>query len=555
VAMRLLNRKNLLRLGVLVITLLVFSRLIKCDFTWWDDNGTIHHNPQLNSPGFYWTAVGAKAPMQLYIPLTFTFWSGISRLAELPHPDVDGIMLNAHVFHAANVMLHGITAVLVFELLVNLIRNPLAAAAGAMLFALHPVQVEPVGWISGTKDVLYGLFSVAALLEYVRFALKGGKWHYLAGILLFVMAMLSKPTAIVVPLMAATIDLFLLKRSRRNVLFSLLPWFCLMIPCAISTMLAQPTTLLTPLPGWMSPAIAADAVAFYLYKLAIPIRMCVDYGRRPPVVLSHGWIYYTWLLPIVVFAILFSTRRRWPIGVTAALLFVLPLAPVLGLKPFMFQEISTTADHYLYLAMLGPALLAAWIIDGYPNRIVGGIAIIALVILTVLTVRLEPVWQNTRTLFEHAMRVNPDSFEACDMLGYIHERNADLHRNDPQRYRTELVKSAGYYLSGIDLNPEYVPSLFNVAIVFQKLGQDENARRAIRRIADLQANIPVPVRTEPIVMAEKLIAFGDYSEAIRWLDQILLVDPGNTRAMKLRVVAVRGYEKFESPAATRPDGG
>jgi hypothetical protein len=547
VVMRLFTRENLLRLAICAITLLVFSRLVECDFTWWDDGGTIHHNPQLKSPGFYWTAIGVHAPMQLYIPVTYTFWSGISRLAALPRPDADGIVLNPHVFHAASVVLHALTALLVFELLLQLIRNPWAAVVGALLFALHPVQVESVAWISGTKDELCGMFSVAALLEYVRFAVgKRAQLHYATATLFLILAMLSKPTAIVVPLMAGSIDLLLLRRSWRKTVVSLLPWLVLMIPLAALTRISQPTTLLSPLPAWMSPGIAGDAVAFYLYKLAIPLRMAVDYGRRPQAVLAHGWIYYTWLLPAVLFILLFLNRRRWPFGFTAALLFILPLVPVLGFMPFMFQEVSTTADHYLYLAMLGPALFAACIVARFPGRMTACLATIALLFLTFQTAALEPVWQNTRTLFEHALKVNPDSFVACDMLGFDHAREARLHWNDPPRSRAQLEIAAGYYIRALDINPRYVPSLFNLAIVFQESGQEENARRAIRRIADLQTSLPPGLRTDPVIIAEKLVSFGAYSDALRWLDRILLSDPENEKALKLRRRAL---------AATRPAEG
>jgi tetratricopeptide (TPR) repeat protein len=227
-------------------------------------------------------------------------------------------------------------------------------------------------------------------------------------------------------------------------------------------------------------------------------------------------------------------------------LFLLPLVPVLGFTPFMFQEVSTTADHYLYLAMIGPALFVAWLMDRRRGWIPVGIATIALLFLTLQTIALEPIWQNTRTLFQHALEMNPDSFVSCDMLGFDHARQGRLLRNDPSASRAQLQIAAGYYVRAIEINPRYVPSLFNLAIVFQELGEEENARRAMQRIADLQPSLPQGLRTEPVVIAEKLISFGAYSDALRWLDRILLDDPGNVTALKLRARA---------SAATRPAGG
>jgi tetratricopeptide (TPR) repeat protein len=296
----------------------------------------------------------------------------------------------------------------------------------------------------------------------------------------------------------------------------------------------------------MRPGIAGDALAFYIYKLVMPVSTSVDYGRRPQAVLSHGWIYYTWLLPFAVFLVLWIKRKRWPIGLASGLLFILPLLPVLGFSPFMFQDVSTTADHYLYLAMLGPALLAAWMVDRYRGRIFMAVATIALAALVFETTMREPLWQNTRTLFQHVLDMNPASFIACDTLGFDHVREAHLHPGNSPIARGQLKIAAGYFVHAVELNPRDIPAYFNMAIAFQELGEKENSRRAVRRIADLQPSLPPELRTEPLRMAETLIVFGAYSDGVQWLDRILLNDPGNPAAIKLRAQAL---------AAIRPDGG
>src|SRR5882724_9573453 len=87
VNMRLISPITSLRLAVFAIPLLVFSGLISADFTWWDDGGTVHHNQYLNDPGYFWKSIGKDAPMQLYIPVTYTVWSGLAHIAARPHPD------------------------------------------------------------------------------------------------------------------------------------------------------------------------------------------------------------------------------------------------------------------------------------------------------------------------------------------------------------------------------------------------------------------------------------------------------------------------------------
>src|SRR5205807_2426410 len=84
---------------------------------------------------------------------------------------------------------------------------------------------------------------------------------------------------------------------------------------------------------------------------------------------ARGWIYWTWLIPACLAIGLILVRRHRRVLLAAVLLFALPLLPVLGLRPFMFQYVSTVADHYLYLSMLGPALLAVWVIDRWPRAL------------------------------------------------------------------------------------------------------------------------------------------------------------------------------------------
>jgi hypothetical protein len=536
-------------IAVFILTVLAFSRLIACDFTAWDDPETIAQNPRLHPPSIenvahYWAAAGSDAPMGIYVPLTYTFWSGLAAVAGETNP---------HVFHAANVLVHALTAVLVYVLLRRLLPrgSPIAVFLGAMVFAVHPVQVEPVAWASGTKDLLCGLFTVAALVEYVRFAqdeqtLRRKRFHWLAGIGLFILAMLAKPTAIVVPLLALVIGRWMLLRPWRAIAIELWPWFVLTVPCAISTAAAQPAPWSTPLPVWARPGVAADSIAFYIFKVFLPINLTVDYGRRPETIVAKGFIYWTWVLPLCAAIWLFIARRRWPIIVAAALLFVIPLLPTLGLKPFMFQYVSTAADHYLYLSMLGVALFAAWAASAVRPSVVAAL----LMLLLAGTLLLEPSWQNTRTLFDRALTVNPDGFIACDMLGYDHHQAARrlLQTGASSQAIDELTTSARFYERGLRINPQYVPSRLNLAMVYRELGWTDAARRQIHAVAELQPSLPDGLRADPLGLSDKLLLYGDNATALQLLDELLAREPNNAIAARLRAVALARL----SPATSNP---
>jgi protein O-mannosyl-transferase len=534
------------RLLIAAVTFIAFARLCACDFTWWDD-GAIHQNPLMNPPTsatlrFYWTTAGPQAPLGLYIPITYTAWAGLAKIAVLGHADVNGISLNAKVFHTANVLLHVLAACIAFELFRRLLGRNWPALAGALVFALHPVQVESVGWISGTKDILCGLFSLAALWQYVLFAQKSARprAHYICGLVFFALAMLSKPSGMMVPVMAIVIDRLLLRRSAREILRAIWPWLALMIPCIVCTHLSQQAPYSAPPAIWTRPLIAADAIAFYLRKIIWPIHLCVDYGRRPSAVLATGWVYVTWIIPVALAAIALLLRRRHPIILAAGLLLVTPLLPVLGFVPFMFQFISTTADHYLYLAMIGPALLAAWCVS-QSSKWIWFCAVAILAALLARDILLEPTWQNTQTLFQHTLDLNPHSFIACDMLGFIHGQYARQDRSAGRidAAQNQFAVSVDYYQKGLAIFPDYVPSLYNLALDDQQVNRPEDARLLLRHIVQLQPTLPKQLQTDPVDLARRLVFFGDPAAAVDWLDRVLRSDPTNSSARQLRAQLVK----------------
>jgi hypothetical protein len=154
--------------------------------------------------------------------------------------------------------------------------------------------------------------------------------------------------------------------------------------------------------------MAFDALAFYLYKIAVPIRLSFDYGRNPTAVLTdpslHHPLYWTWIFPLVVAIIVWRTRRP-PIW-AAGLLFLVPLLPVLGFVTFVFQYYSTVADRFVYVSMFAIALAAAWAIQNFPHRIVTVAVCAILIVLSSLSFLQAGVWKDSDALYEHGLSLN-----------------------------------------------------------------------------------------------------------------------------------------------------
>jgi tetratricopeptide (TPR) repeat protein len=563
-----LRRQRLLAAVLIVLaTLAVMGPVLGHEFVNWDDDRNLFRNPRLNPPSaaslrHYWT----QSHMGLYVPVTFTAWTALAAGATNPaHPPAPAAQLNPVPFHAFGLALHLANALLVFALLTSHFPHEepapataiAAAATGALLFALHPVQVEAVAWASGAKDLLGVTFSLLSLWHYLRFARADSRrrrrrrrraLHYTLALLLLVLAMLSKPSAMVVPAIAAALDSFVLRRPLRQVLRSALPLLAAVLPFAVVARLVQSTSQVDPTPIWAGPLLAGFSLAFYLLKLIVPARLAFDYGWRPALLLEQRWFYAAWLIPAVLAAVLWLYRRRAPALVAAALVFVIALAPVLGLVPFQFQAYSNVADHYLYLSMFGVALAAAWLMRSIPPQRRRAVLVVAGAILLALSVRSAlqvGVWRDDQTLETHILSVNPNSFSAYANLasgrGVMGERAA--RQNRPAEARDHYRAAADLFQKSIDVSPyrrtyrEGAPVFAAVYTRLASLQPDPPSRRAtldegIRNLQALLNPRPGAPQLQPddlqrirTAVADLYAQAGDLPGAVREYEQALALQP------------------------------
>ncbi len=407
---------------VVAVTLLVYCPAVMNEFVMWDDNAIFQnarYNPAtVQKIGWYWYHTEDWE----YLPLTRTLWGALAPLARVSVPGEMGATLNASIYHACSLCVHAGAALAAYWLLLQIVGRPWPATAGALLFALHPVQVESVAWASGLKDVLFGCFAILATACYVRWTRtrERGGWaaiFYLLGIVCLLASIFSKSTGVVTTGVAVLVGWQACRRPLKTVLVELSPWLAISICFGALARYWMPTYAGVPL--WQRPFVMGDAAAFYLYKLLWPAWLAVDYGRIPGVVMSHGWGYAIWVAPVALAAILWRIRREHRLLAVGGLLTLGTALPTLGITPHLFQIYSTTADHYLYLPMLGVALAGAAICMRMPAR-TG--ALVAAVVLTALGLRSAMQtshWQNNHDFWRHALAVNRQSFAAHTALADI----------------------------------------------------------------------------------------------------------------------------------------
>ncbi|HEV8377384.1 MAG TPA: glycosyltransferase family 39 protein [Tepidisphaeraceae bacterium] len=433
---------------VVILTLLVFYPVYSHDFVTWDDTHNVAANKDMLEPSWekvkwYWT----NSYKDLYIPVTYTLWAGVASVARIAGPK--GVQLNPAVFHAVNSFLHVASAIVVFAILRRLIGNVWAALLGALFFAVHPVQVESVAWVSGLKDVLSGLLALVAVLAYIIFAQTNKlRWHALATAT-FVLAMLAKPSAVVVPFVVLIIEWLVLKRGLRDAIVGPALWFLLALPVVIVGMLVQRASLPFVPPLWARPVVALDALAFYLVKLFAPLQLAIDYGRSPQWLWSSWQIRVTWLIPVIAALVTLWIVWRWKFMLIAAGLAVMAVAllPVLGFVPFDFQNYSTTADHYLYFAMLGPAMIVAAVVHRWMKRAVIGAVVVWILFLAGQSHLQSWVWHDSQSLFQHTVDTNPKSLAGLVNLGkYYADQGPQLARQGLYQAAEESLRRAiGFY--------------------------------------------------------------------------------------------------------------
>lgn len=433
---------------------------------------------------------------EIYMPLTYTLWAVESEWFSRPDPSSELRSLAPGPFHAVCVLLHAMNVSLVFVLLKRLGGEMIAAAAGALLFAVHPLQVESVYWITETKGTLCGFFGLMALAAYVRFAAGNDRErlarmaYYLVASGCFMLALLAKPSAAVVPLLAILLDVGWLRRSWRQALAALLPWLAISAVFAWVAKGAQGDELLEFVPQTMHrPLVALDALAFYTRKVFWPLELVIDYGRAPQAVLKDIGPTLAWsvasIVILVVLAIGWRRRRPWAV---AGWIFVVALLPVLGFVSFAFQTYSTVADRYAYLAMLGPALALAWWLErgGRGTAVVAGLA---LALLAAANFSQGRYWQNSRTLFERTLAVNPQSWLAQLKLAMLDGDEADaalVERRFEDARRLRDVELARYQAT-LTIKPDLAGARANLGFLLLRL---DRARDAAREFEILLAQRP-----------------------------------------------------------------
>ena len=496
-----------LLVAVAALALIAFLPALKNGFTHWDDNTYVTDNPLVASLSWgHIKTIFTTPHYGVYVPLAMVSYA-LERAAFGPGPAAP---------HAVNVALHAAVAALAFWLFFLLLgRNGPAAFAAAALFAVHPLRVESVAWISERKDLLCALFFVWALLAYARGGESGRRRLLVRTWFLFLAALLSKPMALSLPFVLLAMDGLATGRISRKAFREKIPFFALAVVFGFVALWAnQPGDVppgAAPAAGligalFQKAAIASFSIAFYVLKTLLPLKLSALYpysgalSSLPPVLLLASPV----ILGLLAAAIVAGWRRsrRTAFGV---MFFVMTLIPVLQLVALPGNTI--VADRYAYIPGLGAAFLAGALLASESVRknrtariALAAAAAVLILAYSIATFARCRVWKDDRALWTDAAAKYPATAVAHDKLGLVYAGDGDaeaavaeygkaiaLDGSYAGAYNNRAValrrlkrydEAAADYAQVIEINPSFADAHFNLGNLYRETGRNAEAVEA-----------------------------------------------------------------------------
>ena len=493
----------LICLALLLISLAVYAPIAAADFVNYDDPEFVRDNPHvqagLTREGLLWALTSTESAN----------WFPITRLSYLLDVEVGG--LRAARFHLTNVFLHALAAMALFAFLQLATGAPLLSAWVAALFAVHPLHVESVAWVSERKDVLCALFWFLALWSYVRYTRRPSAGRYGLILVTFLLGLMSKPMIVMLPVILVVIDFWPLER--RGNWREKAPFFGLSAIACIVTYLVQRKSgavggmVLYPLALRVENALASYVA--YVGKFFWPTGLAVfyPYPSDVSVALVSGA-----LILLMGFAVLAARlSRACPYLAAGGTWYLVTLAPVIGLVQV---GAHARADRYMYVPMVGLELMLIWGMAHFLGavrwrRMAAACLIATTCVVCGVEARFQvQYWRSSESLFSHALSVTNQNYVAHNNLGTaissVHGRLAEAIAN---------------YQAALRIWPEYAEAHNNLGSAWAQMpgrlsdaiAEFEAALRANPALADAHFNLANALAQIP---GRQLDAIAQYRMAL-----------------------------------------
>ena len=462
------QRTWFLAAALVVVTAAIYSPVLRNSFVNFDDEAYILENDPVKAGLTFSTIRWALTAMEQanWHPLTW-----ISHAL-----DVELFGLNPAGHHGTNLAIHAVNAALVFLLLLTATGARWSSLVVAGLFALHPLNVESVAWAAERKNVLSMLFFLLTLAAYGWYARKPAITRYLPMAVIFALALAAKPMVVTLPCALLLLDYWPLRRARSTgehgdalqhswgwLFLEKVPLFAMSAASSVVTLFAQRESMASSeaLPLIQRLSNATNAYVAYLWKAFWPTRLAAFYpheGARLP-----GWqIGLCLVFLLAITGTVWWQRRFRPYLLIGWLWYLGNLVPVIGIVQVGDQGM---ADRYVYLPVIGIFVMLAWGISDLTATKVGqrrvrplaAVAVLAMLLLSFLTVRQIGTWRSSNDLWSHALQVTCGNYVAEDYIGSA--LLVQSYEATGQRYSDEATK---HFRNAIRINPHDAIGNLNV---------------------------------------------------------------------------------------------
>lgn len=488
----------LLSLGLICLTALIFSKIWNAGFVFYDDINYVKENPFVQA-GFTLNSL-----KWAWLSLDHTLWTPMTWISFMLDTEIYGT--GARGYHLTNLALHIANGILIFFILYAWTRGLWKSFLVALFFLIHPLRVESVAWISERKDVLSLFFMLVALSTYGAYLKNKRNISYWYGVyFFFILGILSKMMLVTFPFLLLLLDFWPLNRYQnlskedmwvtvKKLIREKIGFFCIAFLFCLFNLFAYHTTgrlRAVPGTGFLDRGMGAIySYGEYLYKMVWPFDLTVYQYYTP-----FAWFQ---ILGIFAFLVALTTlvllqKKRCPYLFVGWFWYLVGLIPVIGVIQF---TMTRSGDRFTYIPSLGILMMIVWSLESYLKKwpdFKKGIIVFAgtfTLFFSLLTYQQVGVWQNSVTLFEQALKVNPQLAPVFN--------NAGLQVAEEGRYEDAL----DHFLAILKTTPKFPPALFNAAKIYEKMGlyreageiystilrKNPHAQRALEAVKNLKAH-------------------------------------------------------------------
>ena len=502
-------RLILIYIVLTAVVLAVFGQTGWFDFVNYDDGSYVFENANIRA-GLTWRGV-----IWAFTHIHSQNWHPLTSISHMIDCQIFGLKAGGH--HLTNVLLHISAVILLFEFLRTTTAAPWASAVAAIIFAVHPLRVESVAWISERKDVLSGVFFMLTLLAYRKYASDRSWWRMTMVATCLSLGLMSKPMLVTTPLVLLFLDYWPLNRNESfaSLLLEKIPLFLLSAASSIVTVTAQRLALGKTEDLPLTWRITNAIVSYFTYfrQLVWPHDLIPFYPHPEGTLPVAGVILLSSLLVAVTVAVAI-VRRRYPYIFVGWFWYVITLLPVIGIVQVGLQG---HADRYTYLPAIGIVIAVVWTVRdltaAWRSRglILVPVAFAVVFALATLSHGQTKHWHDTESLWTYTLNISPDNDVAHAGLAGI------------QLVRGDLETAIGHYRRALEHRDGNSAAHYGVALALARQRKFDAAIAHWEKSLEIQPDNSAARN----YLGTALAAIGRDREAIAQWEQTLVYDPEN----------------------------